>query len=40
MRRLFLFREVSLGEMSPKTWGFEEAKAKVRFKVSSSQVTT
>jgi hypothetical protein len=41
MGRFFLFREVNPGETSPVTWGFEEAKVyKVKFKVSSSQVTT
>jgi hypothetical protein len=34
MGRFFLFREVSPGETSPKTWGFEEAKdIKVKVKV-------
>jgi hypothetical protein len=28
MGRFFLFREVSPGETSPVTWGFEEAKNK------------
>jgi hypothetical protein len=38
MGRFFLFREVNPRETSLVTWGFEEAKVKV--KVSSSQVTT
>jgi hypothetical protein len=32
MGRFFIFREVSPGEMSPVTWGFEEAK-NIRSKV-------
>jgi hypothetical protein len=40
MERFFLLKEVSPGEMSPVTWGFEEAKYKGQSKSSSSQVTT